>query len=330
MRSEAEWVRRLRRQFPPGGGVRVGIGDDAALLAGDRGREWVVTTDLLVEDVHFLRRAQPAQAVGWKALARSLSDLAAMGARPRYALIALAVPVTTPTAWGDAFFSGVKTLAVRHRVRVAGGDLSVAPVVVADVQVLGEVEAGRAVRRGGARVGDAVFVSGTLGLSRLGLACLRQRVGLVGPLLRRAVEAHFYPQPRLALGRALARRGATAMIDVSDGLSTDLGHLCGASGVRARLYRERIPVVELLAPLAGRLRTTGIELAMNGGDDYELLFTLPERAAARLPRQLGGVRLTRIGEITRGRGILLVESDSRGRARERRLEPRGWDPFRRR
>lgn len=324
MRGEAEWLRDLQRRFPAGGGVRVGIGDDAAVLTGDPRRDWVVTTDLLVEGVHYLPGAQPARAVGWKALARSLSDIAAMGARPRYALVALAVPRTTPAAWVKQFFAGVEALARRHRVKVAGGDLSSAPQVVADVQVLGEVEKGRALLRRGARPGDTIVVSGTLGLSQLGLAALRYRVAAGRPLLQQARRAHFYPQPRLRLARTLAARGVRALIDVSDGLSTDLAHLCEASRVGARLFADRIPVVKLSVPLARRFRTTEMELGLHGGEDYELLFSLPTCKAGRLPKRLAGVNLTAIGEITRERKIVLVDA----KGRERLLKPQGWDHFR--
>lgn len=329
MRSEAELIRALQQRFPAGGGVRVGIGDDAAVLAGDARREWVVTTDLLIEGVHFLDLRTPqhgqgasARAVGWKALARSLSDIAAMGARPLYALVALAVPAVTPTRWVDEFFAGVKGLAQRHRVRLAGGDLSSAPQIVADVQVLGTVEKGHALLRRGARPGDILFVSGTLGVSQLGLLALRHRRAAG---LARAVRAHCYPQPRLGLAQALGRRGGvSALIDLSDGLSTDLAHLCEASRVGARIFADRIPAVRLPRELARRWDTNSLALALHGGEDYELLFTLPQARAARLPKRLAGVKLTAIGEITR-RGLLLV--DAGGRAR--RLAPRGWDHFRR-
>lgn len=330
MRTEAEWVRLLGRRFPAGGAVRVGIGDDAAVVAGARGRDWVFTTDLMIENVHFRRRWQPPRAVGWKALARSLSDIAAMGAQPRYAGVALAVPAGTPAGWIKDFFAGLAALARRHRVRVIGGDLSAAARVTIDVQAFGEVERGRAVRRRGARPGDVLFVSGTLGRAALGLVCRRQGVASGRPRLQRAVRAHFYPEPRVRLARALARRRVlTAMIDLSDGLSTDLHHLCEASGVAARVQVARLPVVKLPPALARRFRTTPLALALHGGEDYELLFTVPARLAARLPARLCGVRLTGIGEITKGRGVSLVEADRRGRRREHRLEPLGWDHFRR-
>jgi len=322
MRSERDLIGRLRRRFPPGGGVRVGIGDDAAVLRGER-RDWVVTTDWLIEGVHFQRATHPARAVGWKALARSLSDLAAMGAQPRYALVALAVPPTTPARWVDEFFGGVAALARRHGVRVVGGDLSSAPQVTVDLQAIGEVRSGRALLRRGARPGDVIYASGTLGLSHLGLWALRRGRARE---FRRAVRFHLYPRPQVRLAAALARHGATAMIDVSDGLSTDLSHICEASGVGARLEADRIPLVRLTPAEEKRLGVTARELALNGGEDYELLFTLPKRKAQRLPRRLAGARLTRIGEITRRRGLRVVDA----RGRERPLPVRGWDHFRRR
>jgi thiamine-monophosphate kinase len=326
MRGEDEIVQHLRRRFPAGGRVRVGIGDDAAVLAGDARRDRVITTDLLVENVHFVRKWQPARAVGWKALARSLSDVAAMGARPVAALVALALPADTPAAWVKEFFRGIEVLARRFEVRVIGGDLSSAAQIVADVQVLGEVERGRALLRSGARAGDVVFVSGTLGHLQLGLLCLRHRVVAGSSLFQRAVRAHFYPEPRVGLARALQRYRPTAMMDLSDGLSSDLNRLCAASGVGARLFADRIPAVELPPHLARRVKTTGLELALHGGEDYELLFTLPKSRAARLPRRLAGVSLTAIGEITRGRGVVLVDDAGL----RMRLRPQGWDHFRRR
>lgn len=325
MRREAELIRELQRRFPAGGGVRVGIGDDAAVLRGDRDHDWVVTTDLLIEGVHFRRRAQEPAAVGWKALARSLSDVAAMGGRPRYALVALGAPPALAASWAREFFSGLGWLARRHGVKVAGGDLSSAPQVVIDVQVIGEVRKGGAVLRCGARPGDRLLVSGTLGLSGLGLACVRTGVAGSDVLRKRALRAHSLPQPRVRLALAVARRGVTSMIDLSDGLSTDLNHLCAASRVGARLYADQIPAVKLPPTLQQRLKTTGLDLALNAGEDYELLFTIPQKPAGRLPEKLCGAKLTSIGEITRTKEVLLVDAGGD----EKELLPRGWDHFRR-
>ena len=247
-----------------------------------------------------------------------------MGARPVAALVALALPTDTPTAWVKDFFRGIDSLARRHGVRVIGGDLSSAQQIVADVQVLGEVEKGRAVLRSGARPGDLIFVSGTLGLSQLGLLCLQNRGASVQPLLKRAVRAHCYPEPRLELARALQRYRPSAMIDLSDGLSTDLHHICEASGVGACLFAPRLPAVDVPAPLARRLKTTGLKLALHGGEDYQLLFTLPRARPQPLPKDLAGVQLTAIGEITSDPRVVLVDSSGR----TERLPPCGWDHFR--
>jgi len=324
MRSEWELIRELQRRVRRGRGVRVGIGDDAAVLVGTGRRDWVVTTDLMIENVHFLRQAQTARAVGYRALARALSDIAAMAAVPRYALVALAVPPALDTGWVREFFSGLLAVARRYKVALAGGDLSAAERIVADVQVLGVVEKGQAVERRGAQPGEQVFVSGELGASRLGLEVIRAGMSSLSPALKRAVRAHLYPQPRLRLARALHRRfPLTAMIDISDGLSTDLDHLCQASGVGAVLFASRLPAVRVPAAAARRLGVSGLELALHGGEDYELLFTLPAPAAARVPWRLAGVKLHHIGHIVRGRKIMLVDEQGR----PQRLFPGGWDHF---
>ncbi|MGH9814368.1 MAG: thiamine-phosphate kinase, partial [Candidatus Acidiferrales bacterium] len=222
-------------------------------------------------------------------------------------------------------FRGIDVLARRFGVRVIGGDLSSASQIVADVQVLGEVEKGRALLRSGARPGDLLFVSGTLGLSQLGLLRLQSGGRSTRPVLKRALRAHFYPWPRVALARALQRFRPSAMIDLSDGLSTDLHHICESSRVGACLFAPRLPAVDVPAPLARRLRTSAFELALHGGEDYQLLFTLPRSRRQPLPKNLAGARLTAIGEITRDPRVVLV--DSSGLAE--RLPPRGWNHFRR-
>ena len=325
MKGEDKLVDFLARRFPAGGPVRTGIGDDAAVLRLNPATDWVVTTDQLIENVHFLRKVQPARSVGWKALARSLSDLAAMAARPRFALVSLALPPRLSGRWSREFFAGLGALAHRYRVRIVGGDLARAPQVMADVQAIGEVDRSRALLRSGARSGQAIYVTGRLGLSALGQRLVRSRSrNRPSGLIQDALRAHFYPEPRIQLARRLARAGATAMIDLSDGLSTDLARLCRASRVGARVYGSHIPTVEVPPPLLRRFRTTPLELALNGGEDYELLFTIPE--SVRLPGKLLGIPLTRIGEITKRRRLMLA--DSPGSGRERRLQPGGWDHFR--
>jgi len=325
MPDEASLIERIRARLPsrPRAGLRIGIGDDAAVLRPRRGAEWVLTCDAFLESVHFLIRAHPPEAVGYKALARATSDLAAMGARPRFFLLSLALPSIRTRAWLDGFLAGMAQAARQFGLVLAGGDTSQHPTVAISITVLGEVAPGHVVTRSHARVGDLLYVTGRLGGAQLGLELIlrgmyRQRRWQ--PLLR----PHLCPELRLALGEWLAaRRLATAMIDTSDGLSTDLGHICRASGVGARLWAERIPRVKVPAGL----REHGfdpLELALHGGEDYQLLFTVPRRLAKRIPQSHRGVPITQIGEITRGRSVVLVGSDGRAV----KLALRGWDHFR--
>jgi thiamine-monophosphate kinase len=294
-----ELVRRLGRAAAPG--MRVGIGDDAAVLEVPRGRELLVTTDLFVEGVHFRRRWLPAAAAGRRALCRALSDIAAMGGEPRFAFLSLAVPSASslqpPASWVRGFLRGFAAAARSFHVAVAGGDTgsSGSGALLADVIILGTAPKGTAALRSGARPGDLLFVSGRLGALAAALDSGR-----------RPPPIH----PRLALGKHLrSYRLMTAMMDLSDGLSTDLNRLIRESGVGAEVDVDRLP-------LAGTLQQ-----ALNGGEDYELLFTVPEARAGRLPRSIAGVALTCIGRITSGRGARLVDS----RGRRKKLRPGGWE-----
>lgn len=275
--NELEIVDRLKRLASPAA-MTLGIGDDCAIYRPRAGEELLFTTDQMIEDVHFTR-AQSAASIGERALARSLSDIAAMGGEPRFCLVALAAPrFNGGTKWIEDFYRGLLRLAKRTGVALAGGDLARDEKVHCDVMVCGSAPRGKALRRDGARMGDSIFVSGKLGK----------------PWDRRI-------QPRLALGQSL-RGLATSCIDVSDGLSLDLHRLCAASNVGAEI--DVVPV----------LRGSTEERALHGGEDYELLFTLP--GGAKAPR---GV--TRIGRIVRG---VAGQIDFRGRV----LEARGYDHFR--
>jgi thiamine-monophosphate kinase len=303
-------LRKVRR----GEFVSLGMGDDAALVRPGRGREIVLTCDWFLEGTHFLRDAYPADSVGWKCLARAVSDVAAMGGVPRCFLLSLALPKELiGGAWLDGFLGGLKRAASRFGCELAGGDTTARREVLINVTVVGEVLRGRAVRRAGARVGDVIYVSGRLGEAELGLRLLRS-----GKRLNDArVRKHLYPEPQVELGQWLGeRRVATAMMDLSDGLSSDLGRLCIASGVGALVDSARLPVVRAAGPDA-------LELALHGGDDYELLFTVAKRDVGRVPRSLGGVGITAIGEITRGREVMVVGESGRRQL----LKAGGWDPF---
>jgi len=297
--------------------LSVGLGDDAASLPERAGYEFILTCDWFLEGSHFLRDKHPADAVGWKCLVRATNDIAAMGGVPRCFLLSLALPSSLTGKWLDAFLRGLHRASRALRCELAGGDTTLHDKVLINITVVGEVRSGRALLRSGAKPGDLIYVSGTLGEAELGLRQLRATHGMARPVTA-ALRKHLFPKPRLALGEWLAEnRLATSMMDVSDGLSTDLPRLCEASEVGARIVADSLPV-STLAP-ANEAR----QLALHGGDDYELLFTVRARVAARLPRRFQGIKLTRIGEITRDKKILTV-TDGRTQA----LSSGGWDPFR--
>jgi thiamine-monophosphate kinase len=325
MVREEELIERVRRRFPSGQSVlRVGIGDDAAVLRPRAGTDWIVTTDAFLENVHFLRKVHPPKAVGYKALARATSDIAAMGARARCFFLTVGLPDGCTGAWLDGFLDGLASAARRFGLILAGGDTTKYPVFVSSLTVMGEVDRGKAILRSGARPGDLLFVSGRLGEAELGL-CLLQRKLHKWKRWTRLLKKHLRPEPRLALGEWLAAHNcATSMIDLSDGLSTDLGHICKASGAGAIVWASKIPAV-IIPPEMRRLGLDSLKLALHGGEDYELLFTVPKALARRLPRRLGGLPITAIGEIVRGKRINLV--DAQGRSKP--LRSGGWDPFRR-
>lgn len=327
--SESEFVRWLRGLASRKSAlVGLGIGDDAALVRVSPNRDLILTADLSIEGVHFNARLHPARSVGHRALARSLSDIAAMGGVPRFALISAALSRAVSRKWIGEFFQGVLDLAVRLRVEVIGGDTSIVPrTTMIDVTVAGEVVRGCGLTRSGAQPGDMICVSGRLGQSALGLEILkshgrrRKRAGRIQrerPGFAEAISSHLYPEPRCELGRWLQRVGIpSALMDISDGLSTDLARLCEASGVGARVYAERVPRPECVQ------KERSLELALNGGEDYELLFTVPRLKVAKLAARYRGVSLHCIGQIRRSRDVTLVLEDGT----EMSLAPAGYDHF---
>jgi len=331
--AQASGMRRAgkRTRAKRASSLVLGIGDDCAILRPPRGYEVLVTTDFSLEGRHFLRNLHPPESIGHRVLARGLSDLAAMGAKPLAAFLSLALPGDLVAdrkdrAWLARFFAGFNDLARAHSVPLAGGDSSESPSdhVLADIVLLGSAPAGRALRRSGARAGDAIYVTGSLGGSAAELTSLQQRaklstVRLVPRQIDPSPRPHLYPQPRLAVGQALLRRRlATACIDLSDGLSTDLAHLCRESHLGAEIHAETLPIHPLAAPTQDPLA-----LALNGGEDYELLFSAPP--AARIPRAIAGVRITRIGALTRRKVITLI--DTHGQRKP--LIAAGWEHFNR-
>jgi len=314
--------RALRGAHPKRDGLRTGMGDDAAVLRPSAGTESVVTTDAFLENVHFLRKVHPPKAVGYKALARATSDIAAMGARARYFFLTVGLPEACAAVWFDDFLDGMARAARQFGLTLAGGDTTKYPAVVASLTVVGEVDQGKAILRSGARPGDLLCVSGRLGEAELGLQLVQRKLN-EHKRWARLMKKHFYPEPRLALGEWLAaQRCATSMIDTSDGLSTDLGHICKASGVGAVVWASRIPVVRI-PPILQRGDLDPLNLALHGGEDYELLFTVPKKFVSRLPRKVKGVSVTVIGEITRQRKVVLLRADGISTP----LQPKGWDPF---
>ena len=298
--GEFELIGLFTRALPLGGeGVVLGVGDDAAILAPPRGERLVATADAIVEGVHFDRRFDPPD-VGWKALAVNLSDLAAMGARPLWALVALALPRDTDPARVAGIARGLGRCARRHGVAVVGGNVTRARQLSLTVTVIGSART--PLRRDGARVGDAILLSGTVGDAALGL-----RRGVPAALARRQRR----PTPRLALGRAL-QGIATAAIDVSDGLTQDLGHLCAASGVAASLRLEELPLSAAYRRATLRAANPWAA-ALSGGEDYELCVTVPLRrlAAARRAAARAETRIAVVGTIMAGAGVQVVERSGR-------------------
>lgn len=335
MYSEDELIRKIAATVPSETvrpraatrlrGLRLGIGDDAAIFHSVGKTDWVSTCDAFLEGVHFLPRMTPADSVGYKSLARATSDIAAMGAEPRFFLLTLALPAARTGRWLRNFLRGMARAARELGLRLIGGDTTQFPTVSISITVLGAIGKNLAVRRSGARPGDLIYVSGPLGGAQLGLEFLRRGPGK-SARYRQLLQPHLYPRIRLELGSWLARhRVASSMMDISDGLSTDLSRLCRSSKVGARIDANRVPCVRIppFAALA-RLNLDPLQMALHGGEDYELLFTVSLAKRAQLKKAPGFTHLREIGVITPGRHTLLL--DSAGKSKP--LLPQGWDPFR--
>jgi thiamine-monophosphate kinase len=312
--------------------ITLGIGDDCAILRPPAGCEVLVTTDFTIENRHFRRDLHPPKSVGHRCLARGLSDLAAMGATPLAAFLSLALPaamLATPSGhlWISRFFNGFHALGELHSVSLAGGDTSESPggkaaLILADIVLLGSAPRGKALRRSGGAVGDAIYVTGHLGGAAAEWSAMQKKKRV---LRIPVTDGHpqMYPEPRLDVGEALLRRDlASACLDISDGLSTDLAHLCQASGVNAEIEQAALPI----HPLAQKLGAeTALHAALHGGEDYELLFTTPP--SIRIPNSLAGVPITRIGTLLRrrtGQPMMTLLTPDGGR---KTLEPAGWEHF---
>ncbi len=328
--DEAAIVRKIERaasnmrKVATGAGIVLGIGDDAALWKPRPGFETVLTTDWFLEGTHFWRDWHPAQAIGWKGLMRAASDIAAMGAEPRCFLLSLALPATLASNWLDQFLRGMGRASKKLNCPLAGGDTTRAGKILIHVTVVGEVPRGAALLRSGARPGDSIYISGRLGEAELGLklarSARRRRKTLRGELLKK----HLFPEARIRLGCWLREEAkASAAMDLSDGLSLDLHRLCAASGVGAEIHAERLPTAS--SKFANDFKNSErFEAALHGGDDYELLFCIPEEYCDRIPAARDGLSLTRIGEVTKTPQISLITKTGASK----KLLPGGWDPFR--
>ncbi len=315
--TESQLIEIVRHASRRGAGVQVGIGDDCAVLEPGPGRRLLVTTDLLIEDVHFRRCWATPEDIGWKALAVNLSDIAAMGGQPRWVVVALACPEGVTLEEAQAFHAGLGGLAAAHEVVVVGGDTSASPAGwIVNVTLLGEAVA--PLLRSTARRGDVVAVTGSLGRAAAGLALLEHGGpgGVPSAAAADTREAHLRPRPRLREGQWLAAAGGvTAMIDLSDGLATDLAHVATESGVGARVDLERVPVADGAREVAAALGRDALAWATGGGEDYELLLACEPDAFDRLARGLAastGTRLTAIGKIVpQAAGIRYADAGGR-------------------
>jgi thiamine-monophosphate kinase len=324
-----EAIRQRASRIAPGTrALQLGIGDDCAVLGPKPGHEICVTTDFSLEGTHFRRDWHPPQSAGHRCLARGLSDLAAMGAEPLAVFLSLALPPRTPAAWVDGFLDGLTALAQRVGVPLAGGDTAQSQeLIAADIVAIGQVPRGQALLRSGAQPDDFLYVTSALGGAAAELLALSRNP----KKFRRFAEAapahpHLYPEPRLAAGRRL-RSLAHASIDLSDGLSTDLAHLCQASNLAAVIDEAALPIHPLaLAREHAGATPSALELALHGGEDYELLFTAS--ASVRIPRHIAGVSIHRIGAVRmsnrRQTQVILQTRDGR----ETSLLPGGWQHFR--
>ena len=303
MYSEDHLIEMIRKRFTDTSAL-VGIGDDASVIELQPGFSTLVCSDLLAENTHFQRKTHPADSVGFKAVAINVSDIGAMGGTPDFCLLSLAVPRNLESSWIDAFFDGIAMACSEFGISLIGGDSSAADQVFANVSVIGRVRRGGAVLRSGARAGNNIYVTGMLGGSSLGLELLEK-----GQTDHSAVRRHLYPEPRHQIGLRVADR-ATALIDVSDGLSVNLTQILEASGVSARITSESIPLYS----------GTDASRALHSGEEYELIVT-----AEDLPNEIDGVAITCIGEIVPSvekPNILLIEGST-----EKVLEPTGWKHF---
>lgn len=295
--GEFELISRIRSMFSAPEGI-LGIGDDCAVIPRDADSDFLVSTDLLVENVHFLLKDIPPRDLGWKSAAVNFSDIAAMGGSPVGSFLSLALPSSVTDEWIGLFMEGYREMSEAAGAPLLGGDTTRSPgKLCVNVTVIGECGHGRAVLRSGARTGDLICVTGTLGNSAAGLKLIIE--GLDGAELeKKFIAAHYHPEPRLDEGSALSDAGVHCMMDISDGLGSDLRHILNASGKGATIYTGKIPLDGELVGICSKYGWRALELAVNGGEDYELLFTVDKRTEKTL-----GVRHHVIGVVDDAPGI---------------------------
>jgi thiamine-monophosphate kinase len=329
--GEFELIARLTRGEVPRAGVRLGVGDDTAILDIGSGYELLATCDVQVEGRHFTRDAGTPEQLGRRALAVNLSDIAAMGGEPLFALISLLLPPTLDVAFLDGLYAGLREEGRAFGVALVGGNVSgIREELVIDITLLGRARAGAALRRDGARPGDALLVTGSLGAAAAGLALIARPDMVIAPDVRALVSrAYHEPTPRVREGQALAESGlVTAALDISDGLSGDVAHICERSHVGVLVREAALPIASATRAVAARVGRSVAELALHGGEDYELLFTAPPPAAPQLARVVAeatGTPLTVIGTMTAPEmGMRLARADGT----QVTLHPRSWDHLR--
>ena len=332
--GELGLIEQIRRNFPASSkAITLGIGDDCAILRPPSGGEVLVTTDFTLEGRHFRRDLHPPESVGHRCLARGLSDLAAMGATPLAAFLSLALPgamlaTSAGRNWIERFFNGLRALSEMHRVPLAGGDTSESPggksgFILADIVLIGAAPKGEALRRSGGTAGDALYVTGQLGGAAAELSAMLRRNRRILTVATTEGHPQLFPEPRLDVGESLLRRKlASACVDISDGLSTDLAHLCRSSGVCAEIEQAALPI----HPLARKLdANAALDTALHGGEDYELLFAAPR--SVPMPASLAGVPITRIGSLKNrrnGQPLMTMLTPDGSRVE---LKPGGWEHF---
>lgn len=324
-RLRARWAQAPR-------GVVIGAGDDAAAISAPTGKLLLFTVDAMVEDVHFRRRWMPPRDLGWKAMTQNISDIAAMGGQPTHALVCLSLPANLDAQFVDEFYDGLEAAASEYGANIIGGDVvgSTGGIAVS-VSLLGEVERASLMCRSGAGVGEVLMVTGALGDAAAGLRLLEAGQS-PAPGENNAIARHLLPAPRLPEARVLARSGeVTAAIDLSDGAAGDAARICEESGVGLRLYAERLPIGSACAKVAQRLSLDRVDLALRGGEDYELLVAVRPGAAKRVAeavRHETGTALTAVGEVVEAEGgAVLVGADGSETPLEGAFEHFGeaWD-----